>query len=129
MIKSPYSKIPLMIAFLALMIALPSGHVNAGPIDKLIDSSTSSACTARQTDINALNQSESPGLMAQAEAQAAGENPCVRHCRDQYKRDYRECRERGHRHHRCEEMARRHEDECLEHCHRRHHDYDRKHLW
>jgi hypothetical protein len=119
MIKPPYSTILLVIGFLALMLALPSAHLKAGPIDKSNDSPTSSIFNVNQTDIKGLNQSESPLLMAQTDAQAAEEHHCVSHCRQHYEERMRECNEPGHEHHhRCEEWAREREKECLDKCYR-----------
>ncbi len=117
MVKPPHSTILLVLVFLALMLALPSAHLYAGPIDKPNDSPTSSICNAQQTDIEGLNQSESPRLMAQAEAQAAEEHYCVKHCRHHYEKRLKECSEPDHPHHkRCKKWAREREKECLEKC-------------
>ncbi|MGC9967198.1 MAG: hypothetical protein ABSE08_17505 [Syntrophobacteraceae bacterium] len=119
MIKTTYSTILLVIGFLALMLMLPSAHLKAGPLDKSNDSPTSSIFNVNQTDIKGLNQSESPLLMAQTEAQAADEHHCVHHCRQHYEERMRECNEPGHEHHhRCEEWAREREKECLDKCYR-----------
>ena len=53
MIKQTHSETLLVIAFAALMLTLPTVHLNAGPID------------VNQTDIKGSNQSEAPRLMAQ----------------------------------------------------------------
>ena len=119
MIKTTYSTMLLVIGFLALMLMLPSAHLKAGPLDKSNDSPTSSIFNVNQTDIKGLNQSESPLLMAQTEAQAADEHHCVHHCRQHYEERMRECNEPGHEHHhRCEEWAREREKECLDKCYR-----------
>ena len=65
MIKTTYSTMLLVIGFLALMLMLPSAHLNAEPIDNPNDSPASSISNVNQTDIKGLNQSESPLLMAQ----------------------------------------------------------------
>ena len=65
MIKTTYSTMLLVIGFLALMLMLPSAHLNAGPIDNPNGSPASSISNVNQTDIKGLNQSESPLLMAQ----------------------------------------------------------------
>ena len=123
MIKTTYSKVLLVIGFLALMLMLSIAHLNAGPIDKPNDCPTSSISNVQQTDIKGLNQSESALLMAQTEAQAAGEHYCVSHCRQHYEESLRECKQPGHEHHkRCEEWAREREKECLEKCY---HEYPR----
>lgn len=54
MIKRTYSRLPIIIAFVALMLASPSAYLNAGSLD------------VSQFDKNGSNQSEAPGLMAQA---------------------------------------------------------------
>jgi len=119
MIKTTYSTMLLVIGFLALMLMLPSAQLNAGPIDNPNDSPASSISNVNQTDIKGLNQSESPLLMAQTEAQAADEHHCVHHCRQHYEERMRECNEPGHEHHhRCEEWAREREKECLDKCYR-----------
>ena len=65
MIKSLYSKILFVIGFVGLMLTLASVHLNAGPLDRPNDSSISVTSSLIQTDIKGLNQSESPGLLAQ----------------------------------------------------------------
>ncbi|MGA2228494.1 MAG: hypothetical protein ABSH41_29010 [Syntrophobacteraceae bacterium] len=119
MIKTTYSAMVCVIGFLALMLILPSAHLNAKNIDNPNDSPGSWISNVSQTDIKTLNQLESHGLMAQAEAQAAEEHHCVGHCRHHYEERMRECSEPGHEHHhRCEEWAREREKECLENCYK-----------
>ena len=65
MIKTTYSTMLLVIGFLAVMLMLPSAHLNAGAIDNPNDSPAYSISNVNQTDIKGLNQSESPLLMAQ----------------------------------------------------------------
>ena len=65
MIKTTYSTMLLVIGFLAVMLMLPSAHLNAGAIDNPNDSPASSISNVNQSDIKGLNQSESPLLMAQ----------------------------------------------------------------
>ena len=65
MIKTAYSTMLLVIGFLALMLMLPSAHLNAGPIDNSNDSPASSISNVNQTDPKDLNQTESTLLMAQ----------------------------------------------------------------
>ena len=66
MIKTTYSTMLLVIGFLALMLMLPSAHLNAGPIDNPNGSPASSISNVNQTDLKGSNQTESPFLMAQA---------------------------------------------------------------
>jgi len=66
MIKTTYSTMLLVIGFLALMLMLPSAHLNAGPMDNPNGSPASSISNVNQTDLKGLNQSESPLLMAQS---------------------------------------------------------------
>ena len=66
MIKTTYSTILLVIGFLALMLMLPTAHLNAGPINNPNDSPASSISNVNQTDLKGSNQTESPFLMAQA---------------------------------------------------------------
>ena len=65
MIKTTYSTMLLVIGFLAVMLMLPSAHLNAEAIDNPNDSPAYSISNINQTDIKGLNQSESPLLMAQ----------------------------------------------------------------
>ena len=65
MIKTTYSTMLLVIGFLAVMLMLPSAHLNAGAIDTPNDSTAYSISDVNQTDIKGLNQSESHLLMAQ----------------------------------------------------------------
>lgn len=65
MIKTTYSTMLLVIGFLAVMLMLPSAHLNAAAIDNPIDSPAYSMSNVNQSDIQGLNQSESPLLMAQ----------------------------------------------------------------
>ena len=66
MIKTTYSTMLLVIGFLAVMLMLPSAHLNAGAIDNPNVFPAYSISNVNQTDIKGLNQSESPLLMAQA---------------------------------------------------------------
>jgi hypothetical protein len=132
MIKTAYSTMLLVIGFLALMLMLPSAHLNAGPIDNPNVSPASSISNVNQTDLKGLNQSESPLLMAQATEEhrssessssttrSTTEAPpehCVSHCRHHYEERMRECNDPGHEHHhRCEQWAREREQECLNTC-------------
>jgi hypothetical protein len=65
MIKTTYSTMLLVIGFLAVMLMLPSAHLNAGAIDNPNDYPAYSISNVNQSDIKGLNQSESPLLMAQ----------------------------------------------------------------
>jgi FtsZ-interacting cell division protein ZipA len=56
----------LVIGSLALMLMLPSAHLNAGPIDNPNGSPASSISNVNRTDLKGLNQTESTLLMAQA---------------------------------------------------------------
>lgn len=117
MIKPLCPKILLLITFLALTLMLSSVYLYAGPGDTpgVFPTSTSNL---KQIDTAGLYQPETPGLLAQAEAQA-GEHRCVRKCRRHYEERLRECEERGHpHHHRCKKWARERERECLDKCYR-----------
>ena len=65
MIKTTYSTMLLVIGFLALMLMLPSAHLNAGPIDNPNGSPASSISNVNQTDLKGLNQTESTLLMVE----------------------------------------------------------------
>jgi hypothetical protein len=132
MMRTTYSTMFLVIGFLALMLMLPSAHINAGPIDNPNGSLASSISNVNQTDLKGLNQSESPLLMAQATEEhrssesssstaiSTTEAPpehCVSHCRHHYEERLKECNDPGHEHHlHCEEWAREREQECLNTC-------------
>ena len=62
MIKTTYSTMLLVIGFLAVMLMLPSAHLNAGVMDNPSDSPVYSISNINQTNI----KGESPFLMAQA---------------------------------------------------------------
>jgi len=122
MIKPLCPKILLVLTFLSLAFALSSVFLYAEAVDTPSDSSNSSISDVAQTDTTDLHQSDTTGLMAQAEAQAQGqEHYCVRHCRHHYEERLAECNEPGHEHHHhCEEWAKERERECLEHCYQEH---------
>jgi hypothetical protein len=133
MIKTTYSTMLLVIGFLALMLMLPSAHLNAGPIDNPNGSPASSISNVNQTDLKGLNQTESTLLMAQATEEhrssesssstttrSTTEAPpehCVSHCREHYNQSLRECNEPNHpQHNKCDKWAREREQECLNQC-------------
>ena len=65
MLKTTYSTMLMVIGFLALMLMLPSAHLNAGPIDNPNGSPASSISNVNQTDLKGLNQTESTLLMVE----------------------------------------------------------------
>jgi len=140
MIKQAQLKTPLVIAFVALMLSLPTAHLNAGPID------------VNQIDTKGSNQSEAPRLMAQVteerrsvttstteapppteerrsvtsstsstkEAPPVQKPNCADQCCSQFDRSMTECNQPGHPDRKdCEEWAGDREKECLEKCYRK----------
>lgn len=65
MIKTTYSTMLLAIGVLALMLMIPSAHLNAAPIGNPNYSPASPISNVNRTGIKGLNQSESPLLIAQ----------------------------------------------------------------
>ncbi len=121
MTRALYSIILLAVACLALMFTLSSAYAGADPIATQGDSPTGTLFNKGHSELNNLEQSESPGpMMTQAEAQAE-EHYCVGHCRKYFEERMKECHEPEHpHHHRCEEWAREREQECLDNCYREH---------
>jgi hypothetical protein len=65
MIKTTYSPMLLVIGFMALMLMLPFGYLNAEPIGNPNNSPVTPISNVNQSDIKGLNQLGSPFLMAQ----------------------------------------------------------------
>lgn len=111
MIKPIYSKVLFVVAFLALVVALP--FANAMALDTPSDPLAPSISDVNQVDTECLSQAEAPMLLAQR-----GQHRCIRHCSERFEDRMAECRDRPDRDQRrhCRERARERERECLNHC-------------
>ncbi len=109
--KALYPKILLVIAFLAFTITFLPANLHVGQTVTPGDSSISSI----------LDGTQITGLFGWAEAQAKKHDYCTDHCRQLYKERLKECRARGHEHHRdCKKWAKARQRECLDECYREH---------
>jgi len=137
MIRLTYSKVVLIIAFLAIMLTVPSTHLMAQTAEESssVTSSTRSTTVVlpaqEQSSVTSSTSSTTVAQPAREQssvttstksstvAQASGEQRCVGHCRDSADRSLSECNAPGHPHHKkCKKWAREREEDCLEKCYR-----------
>jgi len=111
MIRPFYSKILLVIVFLAVALMLSSFQVYVGTVDKPTDSSSL---------LSGATQTAFPLAWTEAQAKKP-EHYCVGHCSQEYKERLAECKNKKHEHHKdCKKWAKDRERECLQECYREH---------
>ena len=119
MIRPVYSKILLIIAFLTIMIALPSA-----PLMAQTDEERSSVTSSMRSTIEGQPAGESSSVTSSTrssssttEARPTGEHRCAGPCRERYDASMTECNQPDHpSHKKCEKWAREREKECLDTC-------------
>ena len=132
MIRPVYSKILLIIAFLTIMITLPSA-----PLMAQTDEERSSVTSSMRSTIEGQPAGESSSVtsstrsttearparesgsvtVSRTEARPTGEHRCAGPCRERYDASMTECNQPDHpSHKKCEKWAREREKECLDTC-------------
>ena len=128
MTKPTYSTILLSIAFLTLMLTLPSTRLLAQTVEEQHSVESSKSSTRSTTEALPVEEQRSvessttskSSTRSTTEAPPAEKPNCTSQCRDHYDLSMSECNQPDHPHHKkCEKWAREREKDCLDKCYRK----------